>query len=525
VKVYEKIAVAQISARIGDFEKNAAKILEFCIRAASSGAQVVVFPELALCGYPPEDLVFYKKFVAAAQSAQEKLLHELGKQVPNLHIFFGNVAEQEQSCRVQNALFEVFGGKVVRKYTKRDLPNYGVFDEQRYFTVDSSGDYRLETAENVSVAICEDIWNGAPLDVRKTDTAIVVINASPFSQHKHKRRLEVAQKLAKNYNLPVVYVNLVGAQDELVFDGGSFILDESAEVVSQCPQFVEALQTAPELTESADEALQMYSACVLGLRAYALNNGFSTAVLGLSGGIDSALVATMAVDALGEAVGIAMPSIYSSPGSIADAANLAENLGMHYIVQPLDEVFDAYRTLGTNFTSDLAQENIQARIRGNFLMSYSNSNSGCLVLATGNKSELAVGYSTIYGDAVGGYAPIKDVYKTQVWELAKRRNELSAKDLEKLGFKGSVKPIPMSSITKPPSAELRPGQLDSDSLPDYNELDATLEQYIENYQEIDAKIMRMVRNAEWKRRQYPVGPKITTRSFGKDFRMPISSKW
>jgi NAD+ synthase (glutamine-hydrolysing) len=525
VLVYGKVAVAQIDSRTGDFEGNAAKIIKFSILAKKKGAEVVVFPELSLCGYPTEDLVFYKKFITDSKNAQDELLFKLGKAAPDLHIFFGNVAQREDnSSSIQNALFEVLNGKVVRKYTKRDLPNYGVFDEKRYFTADSSQDFRFKGAANAAVAICEDIWNDAPLDVQESDDMIIVINASPFSAQKHELRLKIAQKLAKKYHLPVVYVNLIGAQDELVFDGGSFALNENARLNSQCPKFKEALTFNHEVHSGADELLDMYSACVLGLRAYALNNGFSSAVLGLSGGIDSALVATMAVDALGSAVGIAMPSIYSSSGSVADAVELADNLGMQYIEQPIDGVFDVYKSLSSKFTSNLALENIQARIRGNLLMSYSNSNFGCLVLATGNKSELAVGYSTIYGDTVGGYAPIKDVYKTKVWELARRRNGLDYQELVELGFKGSVNPIPSSSITKPPSAELKAGQLDSDTLPEYSELDAKLEQYIENYSEVGDDIMKMVKLAEWKRRQCPVGPKVTSRSLGKDFRMPIARR-
>ncbi|MDR1447523.1 MAG: NAD+ synthase [Candidatus Ancillula sp.] len=523
VVLYKKVAIAQIDSKVGDFEGNAAKIIDFSTLAEKKGAEIVVFPEFSLCGYPPEDLLFYTKFITDSKNIQNTLLCELKKHVPNLHVFFGNIAEQKNDNRIiQNALFEALNGEIVRKYTKRDLPNYGVFDEQRYFTADSSQDFRLENSANVAVAICEDIWNGIPLDVQKSDEVIIVINASPFSVLKFNQRVQTTKNLANEYNLPVVYANLVGAQDELVFDGGSFILDENAEVVSICPKFIEKLALEHDITEHTDELLDIYSACVSGLRAYAFNNGFHAAVLGLSGGIDSALVATMAVDAIADVVGIAMPSVYSSSSSLADAASLANNLGIKYIEQPLGDIFNAYTSLDSNFTSNIALENIQARIRGNFLMSYANSNSGCLVLATGNKSELAVGYSTVYGDAIGGFAPIKDVYKTKVWELAKRRNELSFRDLKKLGFKGSVNPIPTNSITKPPSAELKPGQLDSDTLPDYTELDAKLEQHIENYAQVDEHIMKMVKNAEWKRRQYPIGPKITTRSFGKDFRMPIT---
>jgi NAD+ synthase (glutamine-hydrolysing) len=519
--VKKNIQMAQIDTRVGNWAANLTKIVEYATRAQSQGAQILVLPELCLCGYPPEDLVFYAQFIAQAKQAQTELVAKLKPLTENLHVFFGNV-DLAEGNRVQNAVFEVFQGEIVRKYTKRDLPNYGVFDEKRYFCADSSGDYRLASAANVAVAVCEDIWNHADLEIAASDEAIVVLNASPFTKSKHKLRVQKTAQLAKAHNLPVYYTNRVGGQDELVFDGGSFAVDNRGELLCQGVKFAEALICAPAFAEDFDELTDVYCACVLGLRSYAYGNGFSRAVLGLSGGIDSALCAAMAVDALGDAVGIAMPSPFSSAGSIIDAEKLAQNLAMKFILQPITDIFTAYKSLDSAFTSNLALENIQARIRGNFLMAYSNSNAGSLVLATGNKSELAVGYSTIYGDAVGGYAPIKDVYKTEVWLLARTRNAMSADCLEKLGLKGGVMPIPESSIIKPPSAELRPGQLDSDALPDYNELDAKLEAHIEGFGETDAEIERLVKNAQWKRKQYPLGAKITTRAFDKDFRMPIT---
>lgn len=546
-------ALAQIDACVGDIAGNGKKVLETATKAAQGGADVVVFPEMCLTGYPIEDLAYRASFRKAAREEAERLAVSLDKAgLGNLTVIVGTVGQDSHRgtdgmIHPRNSLVVLSHGGVQETYDKHFLPNYGVFDEYRIF---SPGDDFLTFSvggKKLGVAICEDIWQeGGPVAelAREDIDVLVAINGSPFEDGKISTRRELAVRRAQQVGAPVIYVNLVGGQDDLVFDGGSFVVSPSGRLLESSPQFAEDLSywTLPAHTEadSLDSSIttivpsqtsdwQVYHALVLGLRDYARKNGFTGAVLGLSGGIDSALTATIAADALGaqNVWGISMPSRYSSDGSKTDAEQLAENLGCHYHTQAIEPFFESFQS--QLHLTGLAQENIQARIRGVLLMAASNS-QGLLTLATGNKSELACGYSTIYGDAVGGYAPIKDVYKTRVWQLARWRNAQADE-------RGEKEPIPVNSIVKPPSAELHPGQKDSDSLPDYHLLDKVLAAYIERsegrqellHDGFDAKtvdtVMRLVDRAEWKRRQYPLGPKVTSLAFGRDRRLPVTSRF
>lgn len=439
-----------------------------------------------------------------------------------------------------NSLLVLHKGRIAYSYDKQFLPNYGVFDEFRIFTPGHNNLVIDIDGYRAGFAICEDIWqdNGPASQLKDTRLDVfITINGSPFEENKDHTRYDLCVQRAREVHAPVMYVNQVGGQDDLVFDGGSFVVNESGEVLARLQQFDEDFavwtlradgsSSCDSMAEQMDSDEKMYRACVLGLRDYMRKTGFSGVVLGLSGGIDSALVAAMAADACGgeNVWGISMPSMYSSDGSKDDAAVLAENIGAHYETQPIEPLFDAYQQ--QLHLDGVAQENLQARLRGVIVMAYSNAH-GLLALATGNKSECACGYSTIYGDAVGGYAPIKDVLKTRVWQLSRWRNVWALQH-------GEVPPIPENSIIKPPSAELRPGQKDSDSLPEYELLDAVLEAYIEkahgradlladgfDEKTVDT-VMRLVDRAEWKRRQYPLGPKVTALAFGRDRRLPVTS--
>ena len=434
------------------------------------------------------------------------------------------------------------GGRVEAHYDKRNLPNYGVFDEFRNFAPGTTTTVFEVAGRRLGLAVCEDVWvdDGpvAELGTRGVD-AVVVLNGSPFEAGKGDVRLELAARRAREAGSPLVYVNLVGGQDDLVFDGASFVVAADGTLLARSPEFVEDLLVwelpddgvpapgplAPEL--DVDEAI--YRACVAGLAGYVTKNGFTSVVLGLSGGIDSALVAAIAADAVGGAnvTGIAMPSRYSSEHSVEDAADLARRIGADYRVEPIADMVDAFESQLA--LRGVAAENIQARVRGMVLMAVSNM-EGQLVLATGNKSELAVGYSTIYGDAVGGYAPIKDVLKSRVWALSRWRNNVALDA-------GEIPPIPESSITKPPSAELAPGQQDSDALPPYELLDEVLTAYVEHAEgrvellgrgfdpDVVDRVVSLVDRAEWKRRQYPIGPKVSALAFGRDRRLPVTSAW
>ena len=549
-----RIAMAQINPVLGDLEGNSQLILGAVKEALVSGADVVLFSEMVLTGYPVEDLALRPAF----QSASKKRVNELAEQIEKigggeLLIIIGYLDHNEKP---ENALAAIHRGKVVGKYVKHHLPNYGVFDEFRNF---GQGDKSLVIrfgSIDIALAICEDIWQeGGPVaNLSKANPGILLVaNGSPFERDKDGVRLDLARKRVKQLGCPLVYLNMVGAQDDLVFDGGSFALDSNGEVIAKSEQFESSLNIvdieceiesgSPDLVlsgaikkdkgaartliaPSLSDEEEIWKALVVGLKDYVSKNGFKSVALGLSGGIDSALTATLAVDALGKesVYGLLMPSKYSSTHSISDAKELAENLGIGYEIIEIGSVVSSFQSAIE--LSGLAEENIQARVRGSLLMGLSNQR-GHLILATGNKSELAVGYSTLYGDAVGGFAPIKDIFKVDIWRLARWRNSQA-------GGKGL---IPVNSIEKAPSAELSPGQRDSDSLPDYELLDQVLKLYIEK--NIDAtkiiasgfdkalvdRVVAMVDKAEYKRRQYPPGPKVSPIAFGKDRRLPMTSRW
>ena len=536
-----RIAGAQVNPTVGDLYRNSELILRTCHEAAAAGAEVVAFPEMAITGYPVEDLALRPSFQAAAIEVTQALAAQLAVDgLGHLVVVVGSLGTSADG-RPQNIAAILRGGVVEQTYAKHHLPNYGVFDERRLFEAGDQPCLFEVDGLTVSVAICEDLWrNDSPPEVAARDGAdvLLVINASPFEQGKHHQRVQLCQTRADQTDSAVVYVAAVGGQDELVFDGGSMVVRPGGSIAASSPRFTHHLllcdletnradqgNVAPDLTE-IDE---VYQALVMGLRDYVRKNGMNSVVLGLSGGIDSALVAAIACDALGaeHVHGIAMPSKYSSAHSVEDAHDSAARTGLSIRQVPIAAVFDAYQ--GLLQLSGLAEENLQARIRGTTLMAVSNA-EGHLVLATGNKSELAVGYSTIYGDAVGGFAPIKDVPKTMVWELSRWRNQRAEDD-------GQTPPIPPRSISKAPSAELRPDQLDSDSLPDYEQLDAVVAQYVEGgvsaseliaqglNPELARRIIRLTDAAEYKRRQYPPGTKITRLAFGRDRRMPITNRW
>ncbi len=538
-----RIALAQIDTFVGDLEHNAARVLDWCAHAAEAGAELVVLPEMTLTGYPIEDLALRDSFARAADRALREVAAGLvDRGLGDLVVVLGTLG-RSAGGRATNRAVTVHRGEVVATYDKHHLPNYGVFDEFRIFAPGGTTCVVDVAGRRAGVVVCEDIWqDGGPvsqMDAADVDV-LLVLNGSPYEEGKGHARVELAARRAREVGAPVVYVNLVGGQDDLVFDGGSFVVGTDGTMLANAPHFVEHLLlwdlpdegTAPargELTAPLDADAEVYTALVTGLRGYVQKNGFSSVVLGLSGGIDSALVAAIAADAIGgeNVVGVSMPSMHSSTHSRDDAADLARRIGADYRVQPIKPLVDAFES---ELTLDgVAAENLQARMRGVVLMALSNA-EGHLVLATGNKTELAVGYSTIYGDAVGGYAPIKDVDKSRVWALARWRNR-AALDA------GRIPPIPESSITKPPSAELRPGQLDTDSLPPYHLLDEVLDAYVEHAEgraelldrgfdaRVVDRVLALVDRAEWKRRQYPVGPKVTALAFGRDRRLPITNRW
>jgi NAD+ synthase (glutamine-hydrolysing) len=509
---------------------------------------------MVLTGYPVEDLALRPAFQKASKSRVSELAQEI-EEIGGGEIL-ALIGYLDHSDKPENALAAIYKGKVVGKYVKHHLPNYGVFDEFRNF---GSGDKSLVirfASIDIALAICEDIWQeGGPVSkLSKANPGILLVaNGSPFERDKDGVRLDIARRRVKQLGCPLVYLNMVGAQDELVFDGGSFALDSNGELLARSQGFESSLNIvdiecasesgAPDLVLSGERAKgkervktliapslsdeeEIWKALIVGLRDYVSKNGFKTVALGLSGGIDSALTATLAVDALGRqsVYGLLMPSKYSSAHSITDAKELAENLGIGYEIIEIAEIVASFQSAIA--LSGLAEENIQARVRGSLLMGLSNER-GHLILATGNKSELAVGYSTLYGDAVGGFAPIKDIFKVDIWRLARWRNSQA----------GQKVIIPVNSIEKAPSAELSPGQRDSDSLPDYKLLDQVLKLYIEK--NIDAtriiasgfdkalvdNVVAMVDKAEYKRRQYPPGPKVSPIAFGRDRRLPMTSRW
>ncbi|HEY2166078.1 MAG TPA: NAD+ synthase [Jatrophihabitantaceae bacterium] len=565
-----RLALAQVDQTVGDLDGNAATVLAASRTAARAGADLVAFPEMMLTGYPPEDLVLRESFRDASRAALIALAARLDAEgLGELAVIVGYL---DDDCGARNAAAFLHRGTVIARYYKHHLPNYGVFDERRYFTPGTELAVVRHRGVDIALTICEDLWqDGGPFTVAGVAGVGLVlnINGSPYERHKDDVRRTLLHRRAAEAGAPVLYVNMVGGQDELVFDGDSMVVTADGRVLMRAPQFQAGVYLVdvevPDATDESgvSEAAQMtvahyrtdladttsqhtearegecaaplpddaevWYAIVAGLRDYVRKNGFTSVVLGMSGGIDSAVVAALAADAIGgeNVHGLSMPSTYSSAHSGTDAAELAKRIGADYRVVPIAAMTDAF--VSSLSLTGVAEENVQARVRGTILMSLSNA-EGHLVLATGNKSELAVGYSTIYGDAVGGFAPIKDVPKTLVTSLARWRN-LEAERA------GQVPPIPENSITKPPSAELRPGQLDTDTLPDYALLDAVLEWYVDLDADIEAivadgydrdlvcRIATMVDRAEWKRRQYPPGPKISFKAFGRDRRLPITNAW
>jgi NAD+ synthase (glutamine-hydrolysing) len=565
-----RLALAQINPTLGDLVGNSALIRTYATHAKDAGAHVLAFPEMVLTGYPVEDLALRPSFRRASIDRLTALAGELDDDGCGELLIVVGYLDQDTSLGDRlgrpsgapvNAAALIHRGKVLGRYVKHHLPNYGVFDEFRNFVPGNESLVLRFHGVDIALAICEDLWqDGGPVSqVKEADAdLLIVINGSPYESEKDDVRLALCQRRALEAGCTLAYVNMTGGQDELVFDGDSMVVDRHGSLIARAPQFSDGLMVVdlafpirdkngePELVIDSkpleistpiasgiatplDPLAEIWGALVVGLRDYVEKNHFGSVMLGLSGGIDSAVVAVIAVDALGEGrvQGVSMPSVYSSQHSRDDAALLALNTGIHYRIVPIEPMVDAF--VVNLALSGLAEENVQARVRGTTLMALSNQ-EGHLILATGNKSELAVGYSTIYGDAVGGFAPIKDVPKTIVWELAHWRNAHAK-------AAGQPEPIPQSSIQKEPSAELRPGQLDTDSLPPYSVLDQILDAYVEGdrsaRQVADSgfdpalveRIYQMVDAAEYKRRQYPPGTKISTRAFGRDRRLPITSAW
>jgi NAD+ synthase (glutamine-hydrolysing) len=593
-----RIALAQVNATVGDLDGNAELIVAWTRRAAERGARVVVFPEMLLTGYPVEDLALRASFVEASVAMLHAVAARLGAEgLGGIAVVTGYLDRRTglaartglPAGAPQDAAALIYGGRVVITSAKHHLPNYGVFDEFRYFVPgDTLPVFRVPTADGrsveVAIAICEDLWqDGGPVAVCRRSGAglLVVPNASPYERGKDDVRLDLVVRRAREAGSALAYANMVGGQDELVFDGDSILVAADGTLLARGPQFTEALIVADldlpaappgevpgdqpvdaedgtvitiqrvtlppgagdtEETQEAGQAFwprladpaEVYAALVTGVRDYVRKNGFRSAILALSGGIDSALTATIAADAIGadNVHVVLMPSRYSSEHSVSDAEDLVKRQGVHAVTIPIASIVEAFtEELGpAGFPeTGLPAENLQARVRGVVLMGLSNA-EGHLVLTTGNKSELATGYSTLYGDSAGGFGPIKDVPKTMVWELARWRNAEAAR-------LGMTPPIPENSITKPPSAELAPGQLDTDSLPPYDVLDALLDDYVEKDMgtaELIAaghdpalveRVIRLVDGSEYKRRQYPPGPKISQKNFGRDRRLPITNRW
>ena len=540
-----RVALGQFNAVVGDLAGNAEKMREIYSEAILSEVDLLAFPELAVCGYPPEDLLHKKHFLTDCSSTLAKLAADCG----DTTIIVG-FAERYQGNNYNSAAV-LQGGRISKIYRKAQLPNYGVFDERRYFRPGTTPVVINVCELNVAVTICADIWETECLiDFLKGVghiQMILNISASPFNLGKIKKRQEVVSRCAKQFNCAVAYCNLVGGQDELIFDGRSIFADSTGRMMAKARAFNEDLLIA-DIIQKADGAVQVepiqaaapqpvnlvdeiYQALVLGTGDYAGKNGFAKVLLGLSGGIDSSVTAAIAVAALGaeNVIGITMPSKYNSPETIGDAEKLARNLGIEFMTIPIEPIikqFDKALKTAQGWNSEgIAYENLQARIRGSILMSLSNQ-CGSLVLTTGNKSEIAVGYTTLYGDTAGGFAVIKDVPKTVVYKLAGHINKISGRQI-----------IPSDVLTRPPSAELRPDQKDSDSLPDYDLLDTILKGYVEEDksaqqlvesglpQDVVLRVIRMVDRNEYKRRQSPPGVKITPKAFGKDRRLPITNRY
>jgi NAD+ synthase (glutamine-hydrolysing) len=600
-----RIALAQVNATVGDLDGNAELIVEWTRRAAGRGSRVVVFPEMMLTGYPVEDLALRASFVEASIAALHGVAARLDAEgLGGIAVVAGYLDRRKDLAprtglpigAPQDAAALLHGGRVVITSAKHHLPNYGVFDEFRYFVPgDTLPVFRLPTGGgeeiDVAIAICEDLWqDGGPVAAcrRAGASLLVVPNASPYERGKDDVRLDLCVRRAREAGAALAYANMIGGQDELVFDGDSILVAADGTLLARGPQFDEALVVADLDLPAADpsqtpadqpvdagdgttitirrvtlapspetqkppevfrpegagtfwprlsDPAEVYAALVTGTRDYVRKNGFRSAILALSGGIDSALTATIAADAIGpgNVYVVLMPSRYSSDHSVIDAEDLVKRQGLHAVTIPIASMVDAFgkELIPAGFPeTGLPAENLQARVRGVVLMALSNA-AGHLVLTTGNKSELATGYSTLYGDSAGGFGPIKDVPKTLVWELSRWRNA----EAERQGTNPKTPPIPENSITKPPSAELAPGQMDTDSLPPYEVLDALLDDYVEKDMgsaELIAaghdpalveRVVRMVDAAEYKRRQYPPGPKISQKNFGRDRRLPITSRW
>ncbi|MEV8564383.1 NAD+ synthase [Streptomyces sp. NPDC051322] len=575
-----RLALNQIDSTVGDLAGNTEAIVHWTRHSIEQGAHLVAFPEMVLTGYPVEDLALRSSFVDASRATLRALAVRLADEgFGEVPVVVGYLDRTEQAQprygqpagAPRNAGAVLHRGEVALTFSKHHLPNYGVFDEFRYFVPGETLPMVRVHGVDVALAICEDLWqDGGRVPATRSAGAglLISINASPYERNKDDQRLELVRKRAQEAGCTTAYVAMTGGQDELVFDGDSIVVDKGGEVIARAPQFTEGCvvldlelpAAGPVPSGVVDDGLriehvtlsgeplpaypaevtggyadrleadeELYTALVVGLRAYAAKNGFGSVLIGLSGGIDSALVAAIACDALGakNVYGVSMPSKYSSEHSKDDAAELARRTGLNYRTVAIEPMFDAY--MGSLALTGLAEENLQSRLRGTTLMALSNQ-EGQIVLAPGNKSELAVGYSTLYGDSVGAYGPIKDVYKTAIFRLAEWRNRAARE-------RGQTPPIPENSITKPPSAELRPGQVDTDSLPDYEVLDAILAMYVDADQGRDAivaagydgdlvtKTLRMVDTAEYKRRQYPPGTKISAKGFGKDRRLPITNRW
>lgn len=554
-----RVALAQVNPTVGDLVGNAALIKDGVAAAAEQGAQIAIFPEMVLTGYPVEDLALRPSFQQASRAALAKLATEIDPSIVAIVGYLDQVVTTDGAGKPQNKVAVISGGAVKASYAKCHLPNYGVFDEHRNF---ASGNETLVVrihGVDIGIAICEDLWiDGgitAQLAARKPGL-LIVPNGSPYERNKDDIRLSLVTGRARQAAAPLVYVNMTGGQDDLVFDGDSIVVNAAGHVIARAPQFEDGIMlvdidvathtSTPDVIISDDEVSlertlvpgiahrlgdeeEIWNAIVVGLRDYVAKNGFTSVLVGLSGGIDSALVAALAVDALGpdRVHGVGMPSKYSSDHSLADARQMAANTGLGFRVVEIQKMVDAF--IKELSLTELAEENVQARVRGTTLMGLSNQ-EGHLVLATGNKSELACGYSTLYGDAVGGYAPIKDIYKTDVWALSRWRNQVAREA-------GETPPIPENSITKEPSAELRPDQKDSDSLPEYEILDRVLKAYVDDDlgrdaliaagfdKELVMRVIGLVDRAEYKRRQYPPGTKVSQRAFGKDRRLPMTNKW
>jgi NAD+ synthase (glutamine-hydrolysing) len=575
-----RIALAQVNVTVGDLDGNVDRIVAQCRSAAEQGAQLVVFPEMALTGYPIEDLALRASIIAASRERAEALAARLDAEgLGDLVAFVGfldQAADVPTGSGIpknapQNAVAVMHGGRIAARQAKIHLWNYGVGDEIRNFVPGDTINVIQVHGVDVAIAICEDLWRDGPTAAAEAaDAALLVVpNGSPYERAKDDVRLELCARRAREAGAALAYVNLVGGQDELVFDGDSLVVDASGAQVARASQFEEELlvvdlelpaatatmpdpatrfgglcvrrtvlsaepvpayepRPAPAL-ERLDDLAEIYQAITLGLRDYVRKNGFESVLLGLSGGIDSTLVGAIACDAIGaeNVYGVSNPSAYSSEHSKDDAAELARRTALNLQTVPIASLVDAFHELVD--LDGVAAENLQARIRAVVWMALSNQH-GHLVLACGNKSELATGYSTIYGDSVGGFAPIKDVPKTMVWDLARWRNAEAKR-------RGETPPIPEHAIAKPPSAELAPGQVDTDSLPPYALLDDVLDDYVEQDRgsadliahgfepELVERVVRMVDRAEYKRRQYPPGPKISVRNFGRDRRVPITTAW